>query len=537
MNKDLIVDKENFIRLILANIEYSTATPERARAYLEEEGVDVNAIVASGMDAINALKAKITHEAATASVQKKMNSPKRVWHHESVKKLIQETGNSDPMDAIKTRARDLVLQAFELGWDGPPYSPIHLAKYLNIDVIPNDDVADARIIAQQAKFQIQYNPFQRPTRINFSVAHEIAHTLFSDCAQAVRNRENSPVENRELEQLCNAAAAEIQLPYAIFSNDANSATPSMAGLIALAKKYNASLESVFLRYTEVIDRPCAILIGIFQTDNKIVIDYHKSSRSFPLQFPGYIEIPGDAKIYECTSPGWTSTDENVTWDFFDGQAYDVYAAGISPYRRDNKPRVGILILPVTETKSTADNGKVVIEYGDATKPRGKGRKIIAQLVNTSAGLGQGFGRSLAKNYPVVKAELDKWKSEKSRFKLGQSNLVPINNEIYVFQMLAQKGLFATGSEIPLRYNELRKCLIDLRETALELNCSIHMPAIGAGQAKGNWEIIIGMIHDELVNFNLKVNIYFFPDRPLNQKSPSNLTFFNLDSTWENGKLF
>ena len=88
---------------------------------------------------------------------------------------------------------------------------------------------------------------------------------------------------------------------------------------------------------------------------------------------------------------------------------------------------------------------------------------------------------------MVKTELDKWKNEKSRFKLGQSNLVQINNELYVFQMLAQKGLFATGSEIPLRYNELRKCLIELREAALELNCSIHMPTIGAGQAKGNWE--------------------------------------------------
>ena len=150
----------------------------------------------------------------------------------------------------------------------------------------------------------------------------------------------------------------------------------MAGLIELAKKYNASLESVFLRYTEVIDRPCAILIGIFQTDNKITIDYYKSSRSFPMQLPGYIEIPSEAKVYECTSPGWTSTDENVTWEFLDEQPYDVYSAGISPYRRDNKPRVGILILPVTETKSAADSGKVVIEYGDATKPRGRGKRSL-----------------------------------------------------------------------------------------------------------------------------------------------------------------
>jgi hypothetical protein len=535
MSKDLITDKEQFIRLILANIENETATPERAKAYLSSEGYDVNAVVSSGMAAIESLKLKIAQEKDT--LVEKTRTSIRTWHHESVKCLIEETGNPDPMDAIKTKARDLVLQAFELGWQGPPYSPIQLAKLMNIDVIPNDEVADARILPIKNNFQIQYNPFQRQTRINFSVSHEIAHTLFSDCANSIRNREENPVEHRELEQLCNAAAAEIQLPYAIFSNDANSAVPSMAGLIDLAKKYNASLESVFLRYTEVIDRPCAILIGIFQTDNKIVIDYHKASRTFPIQLPGYIEIPTDAKAYECTSPGWTSTEEHVTWSFFQGQAYDVYAAGISPYRRDSKPRVGILILPVTDEKRDIEFGKVIIEYGDATKPRGKGSKIIAQLVNTSAGLGQGFGKSLAKNYPAVKSELDKWKADKSRFKLGQSNLIKINNGLYIFQMLAQKGFYATAGEIPLRYNELRKCLVELRETALHLGCSVHMPAIGAGQAKGNWDIIIGMIHDELVNYDLRVNIYFFPDRPLNQKSPSNLTFFNLDSTWQNGKLF
>ncbi len=530
MSKDLISDKENFVRLILANIEYSSSTPERAKEYLEEEGIDVNAIIASGMKAVRAIQGRVSP--ARASI-----ATKRVWKHESVKKLISESGNADPMDEIKTRARNMVLQAFESGWGGPPFSPIQLAKYLNIDVIPNDEVLDARVVPLSNNFQIQYNPFQRPTRVNFSISHEIAHTLFSDCAQSIRNREDRPAENRELEQLCNAAAAEIQLPYAVFSNDANSETPSMGGLIQLAKRYNASLESVFMRYTEVIDKPCAILIGIFQTDNKITIDYYKISQSFPFKLPSYIEIPADSKAFECISPGWTATDENVTWDFLKGQTFNVYSAGISPYRRDNKPRVGMLILPTTEVKNSEQAGKVVLEYGDATKPRGKGKKIIAQLVNTSAGLGQGFGRSLVKNYPVVKVELDKWKSERTRFKLGQSNLVKVNSELYVFQMLAQKGLYATSTEIPLRYNELRKCLIELRETALELNCSVHMPAIGAGQAKGNWEIIIGMIHDELVNFNVKVNIYFFPDRPITQKSPSNLTFFNLDSTWENEKLF
>lgn len=536
MSNSLISDKENFIKLILSNIEHNSSTPESAKEYLRSEGLDVDTILNSGIEKINKLRNRIASQ-NTVKTQIVADQNIRKWNHISVQQLIRESGNPDPMNEIKSKARDLVLTAFEKGWSGPPFSPIDLAKFLGIDIIPNDEVMDACILSIGKQFQIQYNPFQKPTRINFSVAHEIAHTLFSDCAQAIRNREKHPAENRQLEQLCNAAAAEIQLPYAIFSNDANSVIPSMEGLTELAKKYKASLESVFMRYTEVIDKPCAILIGIFQTDDNIIIDYHKTSRSFSLDLPNRIEIPKNSNAYECTSPGWTATDKNVSWDLFEGENYNVYSIGISPYRRDNKPRVGILVLPVSGAKQVPDAGKIVLEYGDATKPRGKGRKIIAQVVNTSAALGFGFGKSLAKNYPVVKKSLDSWKADKDNFKLGKSNLIKVNSELYVFQMLAQKGIFPKGDEIPLRYNELRKCLVELRETAIELDTSIHMPAIGAGQAKGDWDIIIGMIHDELVNYELKVNIYLFPDKPLAQSKSANLTSFNIDSTWENGKLF
>jgi hypothetical protein len=64
-----------------------------------------------------------------------------------------------------------------------------------------------------------------------------------------------------------------------------------------------------------------------------------------------------------------------------------------------------------------------------------------------------------------------------------------------------------------------------------------MPAIGAGHAQGNWDIIIGMIHDELTKYDLKVNIYFLPGKPIDAKPKSNLTIFNEESTWGTGKLF
>lgn len=541
MSNDPIFDKASFIKLIMSNIEHNSSTPDNAKEYLEGEGLDAEAIASSGIAKIKALQKSIEVQGSVkinTTLRANTDLPytqQKKWTHKSVLQLIEESGNPDPLDEIRSRARKLVLRAFEMGWEGPPYSPIQLAELIGIDVAPNDSVVDARILQGKKGFQIQYNPFQRPTRINFSVSHEIAHTFFSDCGDAIRNREESPNENRQLEQLCNAAAAEIQLPYAIFSYDANNSSPSIEGLIELATKYKASLESVFIRYTEVIDMPCAVLIGIFQSDNKIIIDYHKTSRKFPVKLPDYFEIPGESNAYECTSPGWTSR-ELVNWNIFQGESYNLFAVGISPYRRDNKPRVGILILPTSSGNKTVESGKVILEYGDATKPRGTGKKIIAQVVNTSAAMGFGFGKSLAKNYPIVKEKLKEWHSNKAEFQLGNTNLVKVNESLYVLQMLAQKGIFPKGNEIPLRYDELRKCLISLRETATELNCSIHMNAIGSGNAGGDWNIIIGMIHDELVNYELKVNIYLLPGKPFNPNQKSNLTLFKDNSTWETGKL-
>ncbi|TJZ63305.1 ImmA/IrrE family metallo-endopeptidase [Sphingobacterium olei] len=541
MSNETMFNREDFIRLILSKVEHNSSSAQNAKEYLSEEGYDIKEVVNEGLMRIKEISNRLKlSDDKLSSIQKvpaksSRKSFRKNWSHESVRLLISESNNEDPYEAIKARARDLVFRAFENGWEGPPYSPIKLAEIMGIDVTPNDSVIDAKIVPQKGnKFQILYNPFQIPTRVNFSIAHEIAHTLFSDCAKATRNREENPTENRQLEQLCNAAASEIQLPYAIFSNDANNAQASMKGLIELAKKYKASLESVFMRYTEVIDQPCAILIGIFQDDGKIVVDYYKSSRFFSLDIPESFQIPADSNAYECTSPGWTA-EEIADWEIFLGKSYLVSSVGISPYKRDTKPRVGILVLPIEYARHDQHYGKIILEFGDATKPRGKGKKIIAQVVNTSASLGRGFGYSLAKNYPVVKDRLKEWSSDKSTFVLGNTNVVEVDKDIFVFQMLAQKGLFAKGNEIPLRYKELRKCLIQLREYALDNNCSVHMPAIGAGQAGGEWDIIIGMIHDELVNYEIKVNIYLFQSNSFNPKRKSNLTLLNESSTWETKK--
>lgn len=457
----------------------------------------------------------------------------KIWRHKSVVNLINESGNPDPEDEIRSRAREIVLTALENGWQGPPFNAMELSKFLGHEISPNDAVTDARTVPVGKKnFIIEYNPFQKPTRMNFSIAHEIAHTLFSDCADEIRNREDNPMKNRELEQLCNIAASEFQLPYAIFSNDANSIENiTLESLIDLASRYKASLESLFIRFGEVSDKPCAIVICAFQDPSTLSVEYYSRSSSFNVDIPDNFTIPSNSKAYECVAPGW-SARETVKWGFLKNH-YDIYCIGISPMRKDNRGRVGVIIVP--HNKEVIQNRKINLEFGDATKPRGDGNKIIAQVVNTSGALGLGFGKSLAKNFPEVKTSLNTWKEKKDKFQLGETQLLHVKTDTYVLQMLAQKGLFERNGEIPLKYSSLRKCLIDLRDACIHLNAKVHMPMIGAGQAKGDWNVIQGMIHDELINKGIDVNIYMLPGKVPNIKTKTTLTLFNEESTWRKEK--
>ena len=451
------------------------------------------------------------------------------WHHKSVLKLQEEhklTYGDDPVEIIRGLSRDLVLQAFTKGWNGPPYDIIELSKILGIDVMPNDLVVDARIVPKsRSKLLIEYNPFQKPVRINFSLAHEIGHSLFSDCSETIRNRAKDLEDDSwELEFLCNIAAAEVLLPYAKFYKDANNIQLSLDGLIYLANKYNASLEAVFIRFCEVVDKPCMVLLTQFNEKNELELQYNLKSESCILEDvkDGFV-IPKHSKAYECVKAGWTS-HQMEEWQIFKGDKYRVFSIGLPPIRKHTAPRVGIFIVP--EHLDVVALNEIYMINGDATEPRGSGNKIIAQVVNTSAGAGFGFGRAMATKYPVSKKALSDWKEKKSTFKLGKSQLIQLNNDLWVFQMIAQEGIFPKYGQIPLKYDSLRKGLEDLSLEAQSLNASVHMPMIGAGQAKGDWEIIQGIIHQELIRKGIAVTVYLLPGSKAEKEKISTRDLFN-----------
>ncbi len=454
-----------------------------------------------------------------------------MWKHDSVKLLIKENNNQDPIKIVKSLARNLVLDAFSQGWKGPPFSPIELARILQLEIMPNEDIYDARLLPKKGKPKIEYNPNQRLTRINFSVAHEIGHILFSDCNLTIRNREKKLESNfDELEYLCDIIASEILLPYAEFTNEANSVPLNLESLLHISDKYQASLTSVFLRFCEVVNKSCAVLISTLDEKSVLTINYYKNSNLSSLKIPSDYVIPKNSSVYECVNPGWTS-HKKEEWEIMDGKLYHVYSIGLAPIRNSNKKRIGVFLVPEYYNDNPKD--QIYTVYGDATEPRGDGIKIIGQVVNTYAGLGSGFGKAMKKKWPITQKVLLNWKKDKDTFELGNSRLIELEEGLFVFQMIAQKGLYATEKNpIPLRYRALRKCLIELAVLSKSLNASVHLPLIGAGQAGGSWEIIEGMMYNELILNNVPTTIYILPGSKFAVARRSSLTRFNEMSIYE-----
>lgn len=174
-----------------------------------------------------------------------------VWTNASV---LRFAGGADPVVAIVERARQVVLRALDEGWSGPPFDPIVLAEHLKLEMIPRDDVRDARTLAGSGgRLRVEYNPNRSRGRMRYSIAHEIAHTFFADCAERVRHRGNhgeSEADGWQLEALCNIAASELLMPMGSLPR---ARTLELDALLRWRAKYDVSAEALFLRMVQVTD--------------------------------------------------------------------------------------------------------------------------------------------------------------------------------------------------------------------------------------------------------------------------------------------
>jgi Zn-dependent peptidase ImmA (M78 family) len=192
----------------------------------------------------------------------------RTWRHPSVRALRETFGKDlSPEQTIRRRAEELIRYAHRFGWAGPPYDPRVLASILGIRVKERNLAAgtDGVLHANdRGDLKILVNTRTPPSRQNFTICHEIAHTLFPDFCEIVRmRRQKATLENYhyELEALCNLAASELLMPMDKFARDVVYHGYSLKSVDTLKKQYAASPEAVVRRMVSTeLEISCAVLL-------------------------------------------------------------------------------------------------------------------------------------------------------------------------------------------------------------------------------------------------------------------------------------
>lgn len=432
------------------------------------------------------------------------------WTNRSVQLLAQ---GRDPVEVVLARARSVVLQAIESGWQGPPYDPFALAEMRGIRAIPSGDIRDASLVPlQNGGFQILFNPNRPRSRTRYSVAHEIAHTLFPDCDQDVRDRiarTETTNDAWQLEMLCNLAAAEILMPIGTVQC-LKDEPASIDRVLALRREHEVSVESVLLRLVKICRSPCAIFAASRKGDREqdpYRLDYAIGSSNWGVRLFSDTILPKQSVVTQCVAIGYTAKGIEQ-WPRLN-HAFNVECVGVQPYPGCRFPRVLGVLNPPDPSMQT----KTPITYlrGDATSPRGNGHRILAHVVNDKAALwGAGFGLVVRKKWPLVQQEFVAWASNDRRhLALGNTQFARADAHLTICHMICQRG-YGPAKSPRIRYSAMASCLDKLAEFASHTQASVHMPRIGCGEAGGSWGIIGELVEDKLCRRGLEVTVYDLP---------------------------
>ena len=156
--------------------------------------------------------------------------------------------------------------------------------------------------------------------------------------------------------------------------------------------------------------------------------------------------------------------------------------------------------------------KIVYAVGDATKPEGTGRKIIAHVCNDIGAWGRGFVLALSKVSPAPKRAFREWYRgrERNDFALGAVQFVSVSPDIEVANMIGQHGIRALQGVPPIRYDAIETALKTVSEKAQMENATVHLPRIGCGLAGGKWSEIEPLIERQICALNVPVFVYDLP---------------------------
>lgn len=154
-------------------------------------------------------------------------------------------------------------------------------------------------------------------------------------------------------------------------------------------------------------------------------------------------------------------------------------------------------------------GESMIHFrkGDATRPPERGDKIIVHCCNDIGAWGAGFVLALSKRWPWLSGKYKKWVTSAG---LGDVQLVRVENDIYVANLVGQRGIGHDEDGLPpVRYEAIEAGMGTVVEYATVLKATVHMPRMGCGLAGGQWDQVEAAIKRALNNSDVEVFVYDF----------------------------
>jgi O-acetyl-ADP-ribose deacetylase (regulator of RNase III) len=133
------------------------------------------------------------------------------------------------------------------------------------------------------------------------------------------------------------------------------------------------------------------------------------------------------------------------------------------------------------------------------------------VCNDLGSWGKGFVVAISRRWPEPERAYRRWHSDRAGndFGPGAVQLVQVRADIWVANMVGQRGIRTGSDGPPIRYDAVERCLTSVAGHATSLSASIHMPRIGCGLAGGRWDRIEPLVVAALCTRDIAVTVYDF----------------------------
>ena len=182
-------------------------------------------------------------------------------------------------------AENLALLVGRLADTGVPVDLTQIAESLGVvEITTTNMVEDGRTAWIEGSPRIELRADRPPTRMRFTLAHEIAHVLIERDQSVVRRTQ--ALDHDDVEMLCDWIAASILMPRSWMRRFVDNDHYNLSLIRLIAHKAEVSLSAATVRLAEVGGRTCALLRLQRSARRWLVIGY----AAVPTEYHARLEI-------------------------------------------------------------------------------------------------------------------------------------------------------------------------------------------------------------------------------------------------------